>query len=219
MYHHHHRYEPTNCACTESLTSMKLDLFVVRFTVTVLIACFRFNLTLSLNKRYGSYHTAFFLAKFHCHDCELNSIERIWARVKCYVRKYTDGTYEKLKELVEEGLSEKNIPFWLIRKYMRSVQAYLVAYRKGHNLVQADKWIRKQRSHRSFSKKMDKEVGELGKELHVCNSFSYFDFSLFFPVLFHSFFASPCINSIQFSSSTSLHFSTLLFVCVFSCVT
>ena len=78
--------------------------------------------------------------------------------MKWFLRKYTDGKIETLQELMEQGLSEENLPLWLIRKYLRLVRSYLIAYEEGLDIVQAEQWIRKHRSHRAHSKKMDAQI-------------------------------------------------------------
>ena len=53
---------------------------------------------------------------------------------------------------------ESNLSLALARKYVRIVTAYYLALRSGKSIVQADAWIRKHRSHRSSSDKMDAEL-------------------------------------------------------------
>lgn len=97
-------------------------------------------------------HSCMFLPKFHP---ELNPIERCWGRMKWHYRRFSDGTMATLIELMKEGLSEDILPLSLIRKYFRLCMAYLIAYKQGHDVVQAESWLKKHRAHRSYSEKMD----------------------------------------------------------------
>ena len=113
---------------------------------------------ISHNTMYNKNHQLKFLPKFHP---ELNMIERVWSRMKWYLRKHADGTLEKLKELMKKGLSEENLPLSLIRKYCRLLTAYYIAYIEGKDIIEADAWIRKHRSHRGHSELMDKRLEQL----------------------------------------------------------
>ena len=62
---------------------------------------------------------------------------------------------------MEIGLSEENLPLSMIRKFIRLADAYIIAYDKDMDIVQADAWIRKHRSHRSYSSKMDEDLEKL----------------------------------------------------------
>jgi len=81
--------------------------------------------------------------------------------MKWYLRKHADGTLEKLKDLMKKGLSEENLPLSLIRKYCRLLTAYYIAYIEGKDIIEADAWIRKHRSHRGHSELMDKRLEQL----------------------------------------------------------
>jgi len=59
------------------------------------------------------------------------------------------------------GLSEDNLPLSLIRKYCRLLAAYYIAYNEGKDIIQADAWIRKHRSHRGHSELMDNRLEQL----------------------------------------------------------
>jgi len=110
------------------------------------------------NLLYNKNHQLKFLPKFHP---ELNMIERVWSRMKWYVRKHADGSLETLKRLMKSGLSEDNLPLSLIRKYCRLLTAYYIAYNEGKDIIQADAWIKKHRSHRGHSELMDNRLEQL----------------------------------------------------------
>ena len=62
--------------------------------------------------------------KFHC---ELNPIEGLWCYMKWYVRKYTDQSFQKMKELIplsRDQYKDNNINIKLIRRFWRSLNAY-----------------------------------------------------------------------------------------------
>jgi transposase len=102
--------------------------------------------------KYGTAHYCKFLPKFHP---ELNPIERCWSRLKWYIRKYSDGKIEHLRSSMDYGLSTSNMSLALIRRYIRLVTAYNIAYEEGKDIIQAEAWIRKHRTHRGCSAKMD----------------------------------------------------------------
>jgi len=58
-------------------------------------------------------------------------------------------------------LKEEYTPICLIRKWCRLVEAYLIAYEGGMNIIQAEAFINKHRSHRSHSLKMDETLEQL----------------------------------------------------------
>jgi putative sterol carrier protein len=62
---------------------------------------------------------------------------------------------------MKAGLSEDNLPLSLIRKYCRLLTAYYIAYNEGKDIIQADAWIRKHRSHRGHSELMDNRLEQL----------------------------------------------------------
>jgi len=62
---------------------------------------------------------------------------------------------------MNEGLAETNLSLSLIRKYCRLLSAYYYAYHDDKNVVQADEWIRKHRTHRGFAPKMDARLEKL----------------------------------------------------------
>ena len=104
------------------------------------------------NAAHNTQHKCIFLPKFHP---ELNPIERAWGRMKYHVRRHTDGTLSKLKQLMIEGLGLENLPLCLIRKFCRLQRAYIVAYEQKMDLVTAEKWIKQRRSHRLHLHTMD----------------------------------------------------------------
>lgn len=89
----------------------------------------------------GKKHRCIFLPKFHP---ELNPIERVWGRMKWYVRQYCDHktTHAQLKETMIRALESTILPISLIRKYIRLSYAYLIAYKYGNDIVEATSWIK-----------------------------------------------------------------------------
>ena len=84
---------------------------------------------------HGTSHQCKFLPKFHP---ELNPIERVWSRLKWYLRKYNDGKLATLQLLMKKGLDRENVSLTLIRKYCRLVTAYYIAYIDGKDIIQAE---------------------------------------------------------------------------------
>ena len=110
------------------------------------------------NKMHGTSHQCKFLPKFHP---ELNPIERVWSRLKWYLRKYNDGKLATLQLLMKKGLDRENVSMTLIRKYCRLVTAYYIAYIDGKDIIQAESWIKKHRSHRGHSGTIDEKLYKL----------------------------------------------------------
>jgi hypothetical protein len=81
--------------------------------------------------------------------------------MKWYARQHTDGSLKTLERLLNEGLSVINLPLSLIRKYCRLQQAYLLAYKNNHDIVSAESWIKKRRSHRACVPAMDDDLDKL----------------------------------------------------------
>ena len=76
-----------------------------------------------LGKKYGV--DIIFSPKFHC---ELNPIEGLWCFQKVYVRKNTDGTFEKLTELMETSRKlfvTQNINLKLWNRFFNTIEDYL----------------------------------------------------------------------------------------------
>lgn len=93
-----------------------------------------------------------FLPKFHP---ELNPIERVWSKMKGYVRSVSDGKIVTLRDAMEDGLSSPNLSIATIRRYCRVVSCYYAAYSSGMDIVSAQKWMQQHRSHRGYAKLMD----------------------------------------------------------------
>ena len=110
------------------------------------------------NENNGSSHYCKFLTKFHPN---LNPIERVWSRMKWFVRQFVDGSMETLTRLMNEGLcypdndDMKNLTACTIRKYIGLTRAYLLAYDKGLDIVAAEEWLKQRRSRREYSGQMD----------------------------------------------------------------
>ena len=110
------------------------------------------------NKEHCTHHHCRFLPKFHP---ELNPIERVWSRMKWYIRQWVDGSMDTLQRLMYEGLSYpehdrmQNLSLTTIRKYIRLSWAYLHAYDKNLDIVAAGEWLKQRRSHRGYSGQMD----------------------------------------------------------------
>ena len=96
-------------------------------------------------------HCCEFLPKFHP---ELNPIERVWSRMKWFVRQWVHGSMDTLTNLMLQGLSYptpnnmNNLTIKTIRKDLRLTHAYLLAYDEGLDIVAADDWLKRRRSHR-----------------------------------------------------------------------
>jgi hypothetical protein len=66
-----------------------------------------------------------------------------------------------LQLLMKKGLERENVSLTLIRKYCRLVTAYYIAYIDGKDIIQAESWIKKHRSHRGHSGTMDEKLYKL----------------------------------------------------------
>lgn len=110
------------------------------------------------NREHGTRHICIFLPKFHP---ELNFIERIWGRSKYHIRRHCDQTFAALDKNLTESLQLPNLTIDLIRRYARTVYAYLHAYEKKLDLVQAHAFIKRHRSHRFYGRKMDASLHRL----------------------------------------------------------
>jgi hypothetical protein len=119
------------------------------------------------NLKHGTRHRCLFLPKFHP---ELNYIERYWGRMKFYVRLHSDCTVPTLEKNMLEARSLDNIPLAMIRRFARGTFAYLYAYRNKLDIIKADAWVKKHRTHRGHRDQMDKELEKLyypnGRENH-----------------------------------------------------
>ncbi|KAJ7794205.1 hypothetical protein B0H14DRAFT_3888832 [Mycena olivaceomarginata] len=84
-----------------------------------------------------------FLPKFHP---EMNPIEYFWAWVKRWFRERSNGTWQKAKDLVDEGLQLCPLP--TIRRFYRRAHRYGSVYRLGATGPIAEFAVKKYRSHR-----------------------------------------------------------------------
>jgi hypothetical protein len=110
------------------------------------------------NLTHGTCHMCVFLPKFHP---ELNFIERIWGRMKSYIRLHSDNTFDTLKRNIEVSMGPDNLPLAMIRRFARGTVAYMIAYKNGLDIISADAWVKKHRQHRGVSIAMDKELDAL----------------------------------------------------------
>jgi hypothetical protein len=81
--------------------------------------------------------------KFHC---ECNFIERYWGAVKRVARERCDYSFAGLKERLPSFLD--SVSLVAIRKYSRKSWRYIDAYHKGLAGTEAEKAVKKYRSHR-----------------------------------------------------------------------
>ena len=92
-------------------------------------------------------HQCDFLPKFHC---ELNPIERVWAKSKWYVRKWSDQTTPMLKKLLRKSFLRTNLSKENVRKYFEHSKKYAVCYHKGDSALLAKMSVKK-KSHRTVA--------------------------------------------------------------------
>jgi len=104
------------------------------------------------NTANGTKHRCLFLPKFHP---ELNYIERIWARMKYYIRKHCDNKFETMLTSVDTAMGLTNLPLAMIRRYARTSFAYMYAYQDNMDIIAAHDWVKKHRQHRGIRKTMD----------------------------------------------------------------
>ena len=71
------------------------------------------------NSQHGSRHRCLFLPKFHP---ELNFIERIWGRMKYYVRLHCDNKFETMASSIVAAMDDINLPVQMIRRFARVSQ-------------------------------------------------------------------------------------------------
>ena len=104
-----------------------------------------------------------FLPKFHP---ELNFIERYWSRVEWYARKFSDGTIKGLKAQADVAMtmSSETCDLALMRRYSRTAWRWVDAYHRGLGGVLANYAVRKSKSHRCVTDKIDREVKQLAVE-------------------------------------------------------
>lgn len=101
--------------------------------------------------------------KFHP---ELNAIERVWQVIKRFVRSYNEGNLAAVRKLYAEAIQEENLPKSLIRRFIRLVNVYLIAYESGLSLVQAEEFRKDRRSHRCYNPAMDEILAGKIDELY-----------------------------------------------------
>jgi hypothetical protein len=104
------------------------------------------------NKEHGTHHRCLFLPKFHP---ELNYIERIWGRMKYYIRLHCDNSFATMCLNITAAMGPVNLPLAMIRRFARTSIAYLYAYRSGKDIISASTWIKQHRVHRKHSNQMD----------------------------------------------------------------
>ena len=107
------------------------------------------------NREHGTKHFCLFLPKFHP---ELNFIERIWGRMKWYIRKHCDNKFDTMVLHITASLSSENLPLATIRRFARTTFAYLYAYKSGMGIITAHNWVKRHRSHRGHSQQMDRTL-------------------------------------------------------------
>ncbi len=81
--------------------------------------------------------------------------------MKYYIRLHCDNTFGTMCDNIVAAMGEENLPLALIRRYARSSFAYLFAYRDGKDIVSADEWVKKHRSHRRHSNAMDSAIDQI----------------------------------------------------------
>jgi len=139
--------QPDTCTCAKCVLSRNSDFEEQLNMVDEIIATY--------NKEHGTSHKAIILPKYHC---ELNPIERCWARLKWYLREHCSYDFEGLKEAIKEGLSEHNIPLELIRKYALKSWAYIEAYSNNLDILKAHDFVKKQKKHRGLIERIEREI-------------------------------------------------------------
>jgi hypothetical protein len=101
-------------------------------------------------------HECILLPKFHP---ELNFIERFWGRIKKKMRYHCDGHLGTLKTRLAWVLDDDDwTPLSLLRKYARICWRYMDAYRKGYTGPLAAYAVKKAKSHRMVSERLDREM-------------------------------------------------------------
>ena len=97
-------------------------------------------------------HICDFLPKFHC---ELNPIERVWAKSKRYIRAWSDQTTPTLKKLVPKSfLPHINLPVATIKKYFHKSEEYAIRYLQGDSLLLAQMSIKTNHIERLLLRKL-----------------------------------------------------------------
>jgi transposase len=97
-----------------------------------------------------------FLPKFHP---EMNPIEYFWAWVKRWFRERSNGTWQKAKDLVSEGL--RLCPLPTIRRFYRRADCYASVYHLGATGPITEFAVKRCRSHRGVrAKELDVATAE-----------------------------------------------------------
>lgn len=105
-------------------------------------------------------HECILLPKFHP---ELNFIERFWGRTKKLLRYHCDGHLGTMKTRLAWALdNDEWTPLSLLRKYARICWRYMDAYRKGYTGALAAYAVKKAKSHRMVSERLDQEMATTG---------------------------------------------------------
>jgi hypothetical protein len=94
------------CTCSQCVLAQQPDFVSQQSALEELYTSF--------NAEHGTFHMCHFLPNFHP---ELNPIERVWGRMKWYVRRFSDGKLSTLKRLQREGLANTNLPMAMIRRF------------------------------------------------------------------------------------------------------
>ena len=137
------------CDCCNCVLGRQLDFLQQRSGIEEAYAKY--------NVQHNTNHHCLFLPKFHP---ELNYIERIWGRMKYYIRLHCDNKFETMCLNITSAMASDNLPVKLIRRFARTSFAYLFAYRGGKDIISAHEWVKKHRAHRSHSKQMDFAVDQ-----------------------------------------------------------
>ena len=111
------------------------------------------------NQEHNTSHRCLFLPKFHP---ELYYIERIWGRLKYYIRLHCDNKFDTMVHNITAAMGTQNLPLAMIRRFARTSFAYLIAYRNGKDIITAHEWI-EHRADRSHSERMDASIDQYAR--------------------------------------------------------
>lgn len=93
----------------------------------------------------GLGHGCDFLPKFHC---ELNPIERVWAKSKRYIRDRSDDSRSTLLANIPISLAKANVSAMEIKNYFARSFRYGECYLRGDSVLLAEMAVKK-KSHRT----------------------------------------------------------------------